>query len=175
MIVKIGGRKFILRKAKLSDAKAALDFINSLIEENAQILQNKKVNLKEEKEWIKRQIQLEKKKQAYSLCLFDKDKLIARFDLTKVKGRCSHIAEVGIGVRKEYRGIGIGKFLMKKALEMARKYKKINIVTLRVLETNKIAINLYKKVGFKVVARLPKRSFYKGKYVDDLVMDYYLR
>jgi hypothetical protein len=42
MIVEIGGRKFIARKARLSDAKAALDFINSLVEEDAQISINKK-------------------------------------------------------------------------------------------------------------------------------------
>jgi ribosomal protein S18 acetylase RimI-like enzyme len=58
---------------------------------------------------------------------------------------------------------------------MARKDKEIKIITLRVFSTNKSAIDLYKKIGFKVVARLPKRNYYKGKYVDDLVMDYYLR
>jgi hypothetical protein len=62
MIVKIVGRKFIVRKVRLSDAKTALDFINSLDEEDASILINKKATLKEEKEWIKRQIQMEKKK-----------------------------------------------------------------------------------------------------------------
>jgi ribosomal protein S18 acetylase RimI-like enzyme len=175
MIVVIGGKKLIARKARLSDAKAALDFINSLVEEDAQILQNKKVNLKEEKEWIKRQIQLEKKKQAYSLCVFDKDKMVARVALMKGKGRKSHIAELSIAVRNGYRGIGIGKFLMRKALEMARKDKGIKIITLEVLVTNKIAVRLYKKMGFKIVARLPKRGFYKGKYVDTYVMDYYLR
>jgi hypothetical protein len=42
MIVEIEGRKFIARKARLSDAKAALDFRNSLVEEDAQISINKK-------------------------------------------------------------------------------------------------------------------------------------
>jgi RimJ/RimL family protein N-acetyltransferase len=175
MIVEIGGRKFIARKARLSDAKAALDFINSLVEEDAQISINKKMTLKEESEWIKNQIKMERKKQLYSICLFDRNKMIARVDLRKGTGRGSHVAELGIAVRNGYRGIGIGKFLMRKAIEMARKDKDIKIITLRVFSTNKSAIDLYKKIGFKVVARLPKRNYYKGKYVDDLVMDYYLR
>jgi ribosomal protein S18 acetylase RimI-like enzyme len=175
MIVEIGDRKFIARKVRLSDAKAALDFINSLVEEDAPILINKKATLKEEKEWLIRQIQMEKKKQSYSLFVFDKNKMVARVVLMKGKGRKSHIAELSIAVRNGYRGIGIGKFLMKRALEIARKDKGIKIITLEVLVTNKIAIRLYKKMGFKIVARLPKRGFYKGKYIDTYVMDYYLR
>jgi Acetyltransferases len=175
MIVKIDGRKFIVRKVRLSDVKAALDFINSLVEEDAPVLTNKKATLKEEKDWIKRQIQMEKKKQSYSLLVFDKNKMVARVALMKGKGRKSHIAELSIAVRNGYRGIGIGKFLMRKALEMTRKDKGIKIITLEVLVTNKIAIRLYKKMGFKIVTRLPKRGFYKGRYIGTYVMDYYLR
>jgi hypothetical protein len=42
VIVEIGDMEFISRKDRLSDAKTALYFINSFIEEDAQISINKK-------------------------------------------------------------------------------------------------------------------------------------
>jgi ribosomal protein S18 acetylase RimI-like enzyme len=41
---------------------------------------------------------------------------------------------------------------------------------LSVFSTNKIAMNLYKKLGFKKVARIPKQLQYKNKLVDEIVM-----
>ncbi|MEM5834891.1 MAG: GNAT family protein [Candidatus Aenigmatarchaeota archaeon] len=38
------------------------------------------------------------------------------------------------------------------------------------MANNKVAIKLYKKFGFKQVARIPKIFIYKGKYVDDIWM-----
>lgn len=50
-----GGRKIKIRqisKKDLRNVKKFQDFINSLIEEDAQIKMNKKFSLKEEKEWL---------------------------------------------------------------------------------------------------------------------------
>jgi len=65
---------------------------------------------------------------------------------------------------------------MKEILKLAkRKLKpKPKIILLSVFSTNNIAINLYKKFGFKKVAKIPKQFQYKGKLVDEIVMMRYL-
>lgn len=50
-------------------------------------------------------------------------------------------------IEEEYRHQGIGKQVIKKALELARK-KKVDSVELVVNKDNKIAKSLYKKAGF---------------------------
>lgn len=53
-----------------------------------------------------------------------------------------------IAVKKEYRNMGFGKMLMEALIEKAKE-QKIKAITLEVRVTNKSAINLYKKLGFK--------------------------
>lgn len=53
-----------------------------------------------------------------------------------------------IAVKKEYRGKGYGKMLMNALIEDAKK-QNIKAMTLEVRVTNKSAIALYKKLGFK--------------------------
>ncbi len=66
--------------------------------------------------------------------------------------------------------MGIGEILAKKVLELAKKELKIKIVILDVFENNIPAINLYKKLGFKIYGKLPKGMKYKGRYVTKICM-----
>ncbi len=59
----------------------------------------------------------------------------------------AHIGSLGIGVLAEYRGMGVGRALMKAALEKAQQ-KGLTRVELTVREKNTIAINLYEQFGF---------------------------
>jgi len=161
-----------LSLADLRLAKEFLDFINSLIEEDAQILFNKKFSLKEEKKWIEEEIKNIKKKKQIALVAKDKNKVVGIADIELRRGRQDHVGEFGISIRKEYRGIGLGKKLMKEILKLAKKElkPKLKIIRLSVFSTNKIAQNLYKKMGFKIVAKVPKQIQYKGKLVDEIIM-----
>ena len=61
-------------------------------------------------------------------------------------------------VMEEYRNQGIGTKLMAYLISLAIEYRVVNI-TLEVRFSNDIAINLYKKFGFREVAL---RKFYYG-------------
>lgn len=61
-------------------------------------------------------------------------------------------------VLDEYRNNGIGTKLLAHLISLAISYRVVNI-TLEVRISNKIAINLYKKFGFREVAL---RKFYYG-------------
>jgi len=87
----------------------------------------------------------------------DKNKIVGISSVELRKDRESHVGEFGISIRKEYRGIGLGKKLMKEVLKLAKRELKPKIIRLSVFSENKIAPNLYKKFGFKEVARIPKQ------------------
>ena len=67
---------------------------------------------------------------------------------------------VSIGVRSEYRGLGLGEMLLISAIEQTRQMKS-RVMTLEVRMSNYVAQNLYKKYGFT------KRGVRKGYYTDN--------
>jgi ribosomal protein S18 acetylase RimI-like enzyme len=83
--------------------------------------------------------------------------------------RSPHVCELSISVLKPYRNLGIGKKLIDLLISFGKTLN-FKYIFLGVFANNKIAIKLYKKFGFKQVARIPKIFLYKGKYVDDIWM-----
>jgi len=86
----------------------------------------------------------------------------------KVVGYLSAVAEghfnrlchiLSIAVLPEYRGQGIGSELLKYLIDLV-KMKKISSIILEVKKNNNIAINVYKKFGFKIIG-------YKYRYYRD--------
>jgi len=175
-IVKVfGGKKVTIRtleKKDLRNVKKFQDCINSLVEEDAQILVNKKFSLKEEKEWMKRQLANIKSKKTVSLFAEDNNIIIGSCSIDLMPWRQCHVGSFGIIIRKGYRGIGLGNYLMCEVIKIAKKElkPKPKILELCVFPTNIPALNLYKKHGFKEVARIPKDLNYKGKLIDSVVM-----
>jgi ribosomal protein S18 acetylase RimI-like enzyme len=167
------GKRIEIKTLSVKDLKRAKefqDYINSLVEEDAQISRNKKVKLEEEEKWLRREIEEVRKRKRVVVIAEHMNKVVGICDARLKNGRRSHVAEIAISVKKEYRGIGLGKFLMKTVLKIAKDKLRPTLFRLSVFSTNKIAQNLYKKLGFKEVARIPKQIQYKGKLVDEIVM-----
>ncbi len=162
----------MLSQADLKRAKEFQKHINSLIKEEAMILLDQKQTLKEEQEWLKNELKNIKRKVQVMLVAQDGNKIVGISEIKLKRGKESHVGELGISVRKKYRGQGLGKKLMAEILKSAKKElkPKIKIVRLSVFPENKIAQNLYKKFGFKKVATIPKQLQYHGKLVDEIVM-----
>lgn len=64
-----------------------------------------------------------------------------------------------IVVKKDYRGFGIGEKLLKYGIEYFSEEALLGY-TLEVREDNEVAINLYKKLGFKIVGE--RKNYYKN-------------
>lgn len=84
-----------------------------------------------------------------------------------------HVVEIDIAVHPDYQREGIGQLLMDKMKEIARGKGFIKI-SLRVLSINQKAIRFYEKNGFKQEGRLEKEFIIQDKYVDDILMAYFL-
>jgi RimJ/RimL family protein N-acetyltransferase len=81
-----------------------------------------------------------------------------------------HVGTLGIGLRKDVRGMGIGKKLVRLCLCESKKKLELKIVKIYVFDTNKSARLFYKRLGFKEVGKIPKGVLHNGKYKDDIIM-----
>lgn len=166
------GGKIVIRYPKMSDAETARDFINKLSKERTYLtVQGNKISLKEESKWLASKIKARKEKKCAHIMAFHGKTLIGGADIDLRENIKRHVGVFGIAIAKNYRGMGLGKLLMKLVLQEAKKnLKGLKIVILDVFAINKPARNLYKKMGFKECGLLPGGIAYKGKYVDDVLM-----
>lgn len=167
--------KITFREPEMSDVKSGLEMINSLVEEKAYLTVQKKKTFKEEKVYFKESLKKIKEKTRVELILDIGGEVcgIAAIWLADSEVK-KHIGELGISLKKTARGKGLGEKLLKKIIERAAKELKIKIVTLYVYSNNKIAINLYKKTGFKKLGTIKDGISYHGKFLDNDIMVKYI-
>ena len=67
----------------------------------------------------------------------------------------NHIANAAYVVSPKARGIGVGKALAKHSFSQAKKARYKGMQFNFVVSTNRVAINLWKSVGFKIVGTVP--------------------
>lgn len=163
--------KIEIRPPKMSDLNSLLTMINSLVEEKAMITVQKKNTLEQEKEYLEKII---KDKESIHLFLIIDGEVMGNVRIARLKSAKSHIGELGISIRKEARGLGLGKKLINEILIQAIKKFKLKIIILEVHCRNKIAQGLYKKIGFKKIGIIKKGVQYYGKYEDYMVMAKYI-
>jgi len=156
----------------LKFAKDYQDFINSLIVEDAKILMNVKQTLKQELDFVKDAVKKTKDKNKIYLIAKDGKKIVCNTSFELQKYKKNHIARFGIAVIKDYRGIGLGKYMMAEVMKLAKKRLKPTpkFLELEVLVNNKPAIALYKKMGFKIVAKVPNSIQQGGKLIAEYIM-----
>lgn len=85
--------------------------------------------------------------------------------------RGSHIANCSYIVSKAARGLGCGKLLGEHSIEVAKKLNYRAIQFNFVVSTNKVAVNLWQSLGFKIIATVPQAFNHKDLgYVDVYIM-----
>ncbi len=158
---------FLSEKDSVRELQA---FINALVAERAHITYDRKVTLKEEKDWKKKRLANLRKRTGYLL--------VARVDgrMAGTSGgfRDAHKARnnvcLGIGLARGYRSVGLGEVLLRTNIAIAKRFLKPKNIYLSVLAPNKPARALYRKLGFKEFAVFPKWILHNGKYVDHVFM-----
>lgn len=84
--------------------------------------------------------------------------------------RTSHSGHLGIAVRDDWRGKGVGTALMEACLDLADNWLGLARLDLRVYVDNAPAIALYKKFGFEIEGTHRRFAYRNGEYVDAHVM-----
>lgn len=174
--LKLKEHSLTVRQPRMSDANELMSYYNSLVRENVDILSNKKVTLKEEREKLKKMMADIKAGKRVILIALRNKQVASMVDVGLLKGKSMHVGVLGISVARDYRGRGLGKKLMQLIIEFAQeKLKGLEVIELEVFRRNKPAIHLYKTMGFKKVGVRPKVMKSEGEYHDSIIMHKWLR
>jgi len=163
------GREVILRTPKWEDLDDALDFINSLVEEDAMILMNKKKTRTKEIDWLANNLKRLEKGEFIMICAEVDGRMVGICEIEPSFGKMSHTGTLGMSVKKGYRDIGIGLDLLKEAEKHAI-HMRLKTIWLEVFEKNERAIHVYENMGYEITGKIPKGVLHAGEYQDVLLM-----
>lgn len=151
------GRKYCLRNGTENDAHEVLDVFNLTHAETDYLLTYPDENsftVEQEGAFLK--AKTESSNEIEIVAVVDgKIAGTAGIDAVGNKYKTKHRAEFGIGIAKEFWGLGLGRALTEACIECAKEagYTQLE---LDVVSDNASAISLYKKVGFVEYGRNPK-------------------
>ncbi len=166
------GTRVLFREPRAGDAEQFLKFINQIVEEPMSgIMMDKPVGLKAEKAWLRLRLEEIRKRRVVMLVAEFDGVIRGNCHLSRQTGKQSHTALLGIALSKEIRGKGVGEALMRNCIALARKrFKGLKLVMLATFSYNRRAQALYRKIGFRHVARLPRTVREGNRYFDEFLM-----
>jgi ribosomal protein S18 acetylase RimI-like enzyme len=86
--------------------------------------------------------------------------------------KTKHVANIfSFYVIEKYRGQGLGKKLIDRALTEVQKSRDVVKIKLTVNPEQKVALKLYRKFGFKIAGRCKKELYVEGRFYDELIME----
>ena len=165
------GREIAIRKPRKGDERKMLAYINSLIKERVYILAEKKKTLADEKKFLDGLLKEMKAGKKIALVFECGGRIVAVIEAWKGSHeKNSHVCELALALSKDFRGAGLGNIIMKMLIDASRKKLKCKVARLSVFSSNKRAIRLYMKHGFRETGRIPKGIRHFGKYCDEIIM-----
>ena len=97
--------------------------------------------------------------------------VVGNLGLTRfTRPRRAHAGELGMGVRDDWQGKGVGSALLAAALDLADNWLGLRRIELQVHADNERAIALYRKFGFEAEGTHRAYAMRNGVYVDSLSM-----
>jgi len=161
------GRAALLRRPRPADAHALIATINAIGAEKVLIMTERLgMTVAQERRFLR---SIDPRKVLYLVAEVG-GRVVGSADFARGRfSKDAHTVHLGIAIRKEYRGLGIGKAMMEAGIGWARSLG-VRKLTLAVFETNEAAIALYRQLGFAEEARLKGQVILRGQPVDEVLM-----
>jgi putative acetyltransferase len=103
----------------------------------------------------------------YHLVAWVDEEVVGHLGLeTVTRPRRRHVGEIGMAVRDDWQGKGVGSALMEAALDLADNWLNLTRVELSVYVDNAAGVALYKKFGFEIEGTHRRFAFRGGEFVD---------
>jgi L-amino acid N-acyltransferase YncA len=142
--------------------------LNSVVREKTYLLMDQEItDLNSEREWF------QKSREAGRRILVAKvdSKLVGAASMSVLKGKQAHVAQFAIYIAKSFRNRGLGTILINELIDVARK-SGVETIQISAFSTNKRAIHVYQKCGFKKCGKLSRDvRFTDGTYADRIIME----
>ena len=81
-----------------------------------------------------------------------------------------HVGNIGMAVRDDWHGKGVGSALMQATVDLADRWLNLTRLELDVYTDNEAALALYKKFGFNLEGTMVQAAFRDGEFVDVYMM-----
>jgi len=164
------GNKIVLRFASEQEAPLLTEYINTLsLEDTFITFSGEQLSLESEQKFLKNMAEKIEQGDSFMLFGFKEDLLVSVGHVERLGRRSKHVGEMGISVKRELRGEGIGAEMIRTMLEIAKRIS-LQMIQLAVFSPNNVAKKLYEKLGFKEVGTVPKKSLFHGELVDEVIM-----
>ena len=96
-----------------------------------------------------------------------KQEIVGQLGLMLItRPRRRHVGQIGIAVRDDWQGKGVGTALLATAVDLADNWLNLTRLELEVQTDNVAAIRLYEKFGFRIEGTHIDYLFRDGRYVD---------
>lgn len=162
-------------KAMPEDAEAIIAYTKQIGGETENLTYGPEgigIDVEQEKEFIRARANSDR--QAFFLAKYGEE-VVGLADFSSVEHpRIGHRGSMGISVRKDMWGKGVGSMFMEHIIDFAKNVAKVDIVALQVRSDNERAIHLYKKYGFEKFGTFKGYMKIRGEFVDFDFMNLYL-
>jgi RimJ/RimL family protein N-acetyltransferase len=168
------GRNVLIREVEVTDATLLLEYFERVNLESKNLLREPGeyvFTVSDERKFIRRVLQSSDEYMAVAFC---DDELIGSigFRSSHLK-RITHRGSIGMSVRKDFNGLGLGSLMMEYIMNIAKEMGKTKL-ELEVRIDNLSAVHLYEKYGFELEGTIKSGFFVDEKYVDLLMMGKFL-
>ncbi|MBD3214099.1 MAG: GNAT family N-acetyltransferase [Candidatus Lokiarchaeota archaeon] len=171
------GDEVIFRHVKRKDANAVWKNFNQVVEEGIYLPVFLPVESQFEKHsWY------DNLKKLNEICIVAENLNLERPN--NILGQCeisnvdwdaaSHVGNLGIIVRKNYRDEGIGRILIDIAIRESKKLNGKQKIILSCFSSNERALHLYRSMGFQNVGIRKKQFLINDQYYDEVLMELFI-
>ncbi len=166
----LGEHEIIIREAICQDAEKLLKAAKKHFGETKNFPKKPDeftLSIEEEEKWIKSH-QNGKGLLLVAIC---ENEIIGIMNfLRHTPSRIQHGGEMGIGIQKKFWHKGLGRKMIEMLIDWAQKNEAVQRLELKVFAGNKVAIQLYHKLGFIEEGRMKKAIKYENGTFDDMIL-----
>lgn len=164
-------REITLRPEVLTDGPQMKAFRDKLIDERAFIGSNAKRTVEEWNNNIENAVSMMDTNKAVMLIAEKAEEIVGMASIFMQQGKMDHFGGFGVMVDKSVRNRGLGTKMMDVVIQWGKEHLLgLECIELGVIPANLPAVKLYRKAGFEIVARLPKKLKHFGTYHDEEIM-----
>lgn len=164
---KIVGERIYLSPMCVEDAETYVRWMNDSKVTDGVGSTSRVISMENEKAWLLQNTG----QHHFAIVNLETDELIGNCGIQEVN-QLRQCAEVGLFIGEEKnRNQGYGREALSLLIDYGFNYLNLNNIMLRVFAFNTLAINCYKKVGFKEIGRRRQSYYLRGQFHDEVFMD----